>query len=184
MFFFAIIVGVMTLFLLKYRHREGVQARGISLAQQLLEILWSVIPTFIVGVIFIWGYSAYLDMRQPPANAYEIRVVARKWTWEFVYANGHRDPDLHVPVNRPVQLVMSSEDVIHSLFIPAFRVKMDVLPDRYTKTWFNPRRVGEYTLFCTSTVASSIRRCWPGWWFTLRANSRNGWPTRPTIWNG
>jgi cytochrome c oxidase subunit II len=149
MFFFAIIVGVMTLFLLKYRHREGAQSEASPSHSNFLEIFWSVIPTIIVGVIFVWGYSAYLDMRQPPSNAYEIRVVARKWTWEFVYANGHRDPDLHVPVNRPVQLVMSSEDVIHSLFIPAFRVKMDVLPDRYTKTWFSPRRVGEYTLFCS-----------------------------------
>jgi cytochrome c oxidase subunit II len=149
MFFFAIIVGVMTFFLLKYRHREGVEPEESPSHSNFLEILWSVIPALIVGVIFIWGYGAFLDMRQPPANAYEIRVVARKWTWEFVYANGHRDPDLHVPVNRPVQLLMSSEDVIHSLFIPAFRVKMDVLPDRYTKTWFNPRRVGEYTLFCT-----------------------------------
>ncbi|TVS13834.1 MAG: cytochrome c oxidase subunit II [Planctomycetaceae bacterium] len=149
MFFFAIIVGVMTLFLIKYRHREGHDAQESPSHNNGLEILWSVIPTIIVAVIFLWGFGAYMDMRQPPSNAYEIRVVARKWTWEFVYSNGHRDPDLHLPVNRPVRLVMSSEDVIHSLFIPAFRVKMDVLPDRYTTTWFNPTRVGEYTLFCT-----------------------------------
>lgn len=149
MIFFAIIVGVMTLFLIKYRHREDHEARESPSHNNVLEILWSVIPTIIVAVIFLWGFGAYMDMRQPPSNAYEIRVVARKWTWEFIYANGHRDPDLHIPVNRPVRLVMSSEDVIHSLFIPAFRVKMDVLPDRYTTTWFNPTRVGEYTLFCT-----------------------------------
>ncbi len=148
MFFFAIIVGVMTLFLIKYRHREGHDAQESPSHNNGLEIFWSVIPTIIIAVIFLWGFGAYMDMRQPPSNAYEIRVVARKWTWEFVYSNGHRDPDLHLPVNRPVRLVMSSEDVIHSLFIPAFRVKMDVLPDRYTTTWFNPTRVGEYTLFC------------------------------------
>jgi cytochrome c oxidase subunit II len=147
-FFFAIIVGVMTYFLLKYRHRPGVEAVKTATHSNFLEILWSVIPTIIVGVIFVWGFVAYIDMRQPPDDAYEIRVVAKKWNWEFVYPNGHREPNLHVPVHRPVQLVMSSEDVIHSLFIPAFRLKMDVVPGRYTKTWFEARRVGEYTLFC------------------------------------
>ena len=147
-FFFAIIVGVMTYFLLKYRHRPGVEAVKTATHSNFLEILWSVIPTIIVGVIFVWGFVAYMDMRQPPDNAYEIRVVAKKWNWEFVYPNGHREPNLHVPVNRPIQLVMSSEDVIHSLFVPAFRLKMDVVPGRYTKTWFEARRVGEYTLFC------------------------------------
>ncbi len=146
--FFAIVVGVMMLFVIKYRHREGHEAQESPTHNTFLEILWSVIPTIIVAVIFLWGFGAYFDMRQPPANAYEIRVLARKWTWEFVYANGHRDPDLHLPVNRPVRLIMSSQDVIHSLFIPAFRVKMDVLPDRYTTTWFQPNRVGEYTLLC------------------------------------
>ncbi len=147
-FFFAIIVGAMVYFLMKYRERPGVEAVKTATHSNFLEILWSVIPTIIVGVIFVWGFIAYMDMRQPPDNAYEIRVVAKKWNWEFVYPNGHREPNLHVPVNRPVQLVMSSDDVIHSLYIPAFRLKMDVVPGRYTKTWFEPRRVGEYTLFC------------------------------------
>ncbi len=147
-FFFAIIVGAMVYFLMKYRERPGVEAVKTATHSNFLEILWSVIPTIIVGVIFVWGFVAYMDMRQPPDNAYEIRVVAKKWNWEFVYPNGHREPNLHVPVNRPVQLVMSSDDVIHSLYIPAFRLKMDVVPGRYTKTWFEPRRVGEYTLFC------------------------------------
>ncbi|MCH5372960.1 MAG: cytochrome c oxidase subunit II [Planctomycetes bacterium] len=146
--FFAIIVGVMTYFVLRYRQRPGVDAVKTATHSNSLENTRTVIPTILVGVNFYWVFYGYMDMRQPPDNAYEIRVVAKKWNWSFIYPNGNIENNLHVPIDRPVQLVMSSEDVIHSLFIPAFRLKMDVVPGRYNKIWFKAREVGEYQLFC------------------------------------
>ncbi len=99
-------------------------------------------------MIFFWGFISYLNMRQPPDNSYEIQVTAKKWSWSFTYPNGHVDNDLHVPIDRPVRLVMSSDDVIHSLYIPAFRLKMDLIPGRYSTTWFEANTAGNYTLFC------------------------------------
>jgi cytochrome c oxidase subunit II len=147
-FFFFVILSAMTLFTFRYRRRDPSEVSHGSHHNTWLEITWSVIPGIIVAVIFVWGFLAYLNMRTPPDGAYEIQVIARKWSWSFVYPNGHVDSDLHVPIDRPVRLVMSSDDVIHSLFVPAFRIKMDLVPGRYTETWFEANRVGEYTLYC------------------------------------
>ena len=146
--FFAIIVGAMALFLFKYRERPGVAPQPSPSHNNLLEIGWSVVPGVFLGVIFVWGFTGYLDLRQAPDESYEIQVVAKKWSWSFTYPNGHVDNDLHVPVDRPVRLVMSSDDVIHSLYIPAFRLKMDVIPGKYTSTWFEAKEVGDFVLFC------------------------------------
>ena len=94
-------------------------------------------------------------MATPPANAYEILVDGQKWNWSFTYPNGYIDSNLHVPVDRPIRLVMSSQDVIHSLYIPAFRVKMDVVPGRYAKAWFEATEPGEYDLFCAEYCGTS-----------------------------
>ncbi len=147
--FFAIIVVAMFGFVWKYRQRPGVPAQPSPAHNNLLEIVWSVIPAILVGVIFFWGFVTFLDMRLPPDNSYEIQVTAKKWSWSFTYPNGHIDNNLHVPVDRPVRLVMSSDDVIHSLYIPAFRLKRDVIPGRYGTTWFEAHTPGDYTLFCT-----------------------------------
>jgi len=146
--FFLIIVGVMTLFVLKYRKPRGEEATKTATHSNLLEATWSIIPAIILAAIFSWGFIGYMDMGQAPSNSYEIQVVAKKWTWSFTYPNGHVDNNLHVPVDRPVRLVMRSDDVIHSLYIPAFRLKMDVVPGRYNTTWFEATEVGDYTLFC------------------------------------
>ena len=146
--FFLIIVGVMTLFVLKYRKPRGEEATKTATHSNLLEATWSIIPAILLAVMFFWGFVGYMDMSQPPGNSYEIQVVAKKWTWAFTYPNGHVDNNLHVPVDRPVRLVMRSDDVIHSLYIPAFRLKMDVVPGRYNTTWFEATEVGDYTLFC------------------------------------
>ena len=147
--FFLGIVLVMAVFTWKYRRRPGVEAQKTATHNTALEITWSVIPLILVIVIFILGFQIYLDLQTPPANAYEVQVSAQKWSWNFTYPNGYIDSDLHVPVDRPVRLVMQSEDVIHSLFVPAFRIKMDVVPGRYTKTWFRATQPGEYVIFCT-----------------------------------
>jgi cytochrome c oxidase subunit 2 len=154
-FFFLLIVVLMVVFIIRFRHREGRGADASPTHNMALELIWTGIPLILVIVIFVFGFKGFLDMSTPPANAYEILVEGQKWSWSFTYPNGYVDADLHVPVDRPVRLVMSSQDVIHSLYVPAFRVKMDVVPGRYSKAWFEATRPGEYDLFCAEYCGTS-----------------------------
>jgi cytochrome c oxidase subunit 2 len=154
-FFFLLIVIVMVVFVLKYRRREGQEAQQSPSHNMALEITWTAIPLALVIVIFVVGFKGFLDMATPPANAYEVLVEGQKWNWNFTYPNGYVDENLHVPVTRPVRLVMSSGDVIHSLYVPAFRIKMDVVPGRYSKAWFEATEPGEYDLFCAEYCGTS-----------------------------
>jgi cytochrome c oxidase subunit 2 len=149
LFFFVLIVGLIVWFLIQYRRRPGIEPQPSPHHNTVLELSWSILPSLLLVVMFYRGFTSYMDMRTPPDGAMEINVNAKKWSWLFTYSNGWGEPELHVPRDVPVTLVMTSEDVIHSLFIPAFRVKMDVVPGRYTKLWFNATEVGEFTLFCT-----------------------------------
>jgi cytochrome c oxidase subunit 2 len=148
--FFAILIfALVTFFVIRYRRRPGHEARPIH-GSISLEILWTIIPFCIAMVMFAWGAGLYFEMARPPSNATEIYVVGKQWMWKFQHPEGPREiNEIHVPVGRPVKLIMTSEDVIHSLFVPAFRVKQDVLPGRYVTAWFEATRVGEYHLFCT-----------------------------------
>lgn len=148
-FFFVVIVACMLIFAYIYRRREGHAVEHSSHHNTPLEVTWSVLPGILLVFIFYWGFTGYMDMRTPPPNPYEIQVTAKKWDWTFSYPNGEPSPTLHVPVNTPVELTMTSTDVIHSLFIPAFRVKMDVVPGRYNKMWFEATQTGTYQLYCT-----------------------------------
>jgi len=154
-FFFALIVTVMTVFVLRYRRRPGSGPLPSPNHNTALEIVWSGIPVGLVMAMFYLGLKGYADMRVIPPNAYEIRVDAQKWKWTFKYANGYEDDNLHVPVDEPVKLVMASRDVIHSLFIPAFRLKQDVVPGRFTATWFRATRPGEYEVLCAEYCGTS-----------------------------
>jgi cytochrome c oxidase subunit II len=155
-FFFLLIVGLGVLFVVRYRQRESREHPEASPTHNTrLELTWTLIPLAIVIGIFGWGFKVYLDMNVPPANAYEILVTGQKWKWLFTYPNGHVDENLHVPVDVPVRLVLTSEDVIHGFFIPAFRVKKDVVPGRYNKTWFRATKPGEYQLFCSLYCGTS-----------------------------
>lgn len=145
---FALVVGLMALFVLRYRRRPGVSAQKTASHNTLLEVTWTVIPVLIVGVIFYEGFVAYMTMQAAPLGAYDLRVSARKWAWQFIYPNGHVDETLHVPAGEPVRLTMTSEDVIHALWIPALRVKQDVVPGRYTRVWFQADKVGVYPILC------------------------------------
>ncbi len=147
-FFFVLIVALMIVFVIRYRHREGHVAEASPTHNLPLEVVWTAIPVAVVMVIFYLGFTSYLDMATPPANAYEVRVEGQKWKWTFTYPNGYVDENLHVPVDRPIRLVMSSADVIHSLYVPAFRIKRDVVPGRYSKEWFQATTPGEYDVFC------------------------------------
>ncbi|OPZ09073.1 MAG: Cytochrome c oxidase subunit 2 precursor [candidate division BRC1 bacterium ADurb.BinA364] len=149
-FFFCLIAALMTVFLLRYRKPPGARAESQAEHNTVLEIVWSVIPLIIVIVIFLGGFKGYLTMAVLPDSSasLEILVNGQKWQWTFQYPNGYVDKDLHAPVDRPVRLVLSSSDVIHSLYIPAFRLKKDAVPGRYNKAWFRATRPGEYNLYC------------------------------------
>ncbi len=114
-----------------------------------LEITWSVIPMFFLVAIFVWGFKDYIALRNAPKDAVEIYATGQKWKWTFKYPNGHVDSELHVPKGKNVRIVIKSVDVLHSLFIPEYRVKMDAVPGRYTDVWFNAREAGTFPLFCT-----------------------------------
>jgi cytochrome c oxidase subunit 2 len=114
-----------------------------------LEGLWTAIPFAITMIIFFWGASLYATLRRAPDDALPILVVGKQWMWKLQHMSGRREiNELHVPVGRPVELTMTSEDVIHSFFVPAFRVKQDAVPGRYTTVWFEATKAGTYHLFC------------------------------------
>lgn len=148
--FFALIIGLMTWFVVRYRRRRPHDTAQPAPAHSTsLEITWTAIPVIVSVLLFVIGFKSYMNMVTPPRGAYEIAVTGQKWNWLFTYPNGHTSNELHVPVDRPVLLTMTSEDVIHSLWIPAFRVKMDVVPGRYNRTWFEAHTPGTYPLLCT-----------------------------------
>lgn len=155
LFFFLLIVGLMLLFIVRYRRRKGAASEKSASHHTALEVTWTVIPLILVGVIFYLGFVSYMNLVTPPGNTYEINVTGQKWAWMFSYPNGYVDENLHVPVNVPVRLVMTSEDVIHSFFVPAFRVKKDVVPGRYSNVWFEATAAGEYDLFCAEYCGTS-----------------------------
>ena len=149
-FFFVGIVAVMVYFMFKYRRTTHVPTHKGPTHNTPLEVTWTIIPLILVIGIFYVGLQGYVHMTTPPENAYEIQVTAQRWFWTFNYPNGASTIDvLHVPVRKPVKLTMRSDDVIHSLFIPAFRVKQDVVPGRKTQLWFEATREGDFDLFCT-----------------------------------
>jgi len=154
--FLLIVSGLMTLlifiavifFAARFHRRQGVRAEQIE-GSIPLELTWSVIPFVVFMVIFLWGAVVYFKSRTPPRDATEVYVVAKQWMWKLEHAEGQREiNELHVPVGRDVKLIMTSQDVIHSFFVPAFRMKQDVLPGRYTVAWFRATKPGTYHLFC------------------------------------
>ncbi len=148
-FFFVLIVGLMTVFVIRYRYKPGVEADNSITHNTKLEIFWTVVPSVLVLVIFYLGFEGYVRAREIPKRTYPIQVLGRKWSWSFTYPNGVVSSELHVPLGTPVSLTMTSNDVIHSLWVPAFRVKMDVVPGRYSKLWFQATKTGEFPLLCT-----------------------------------
>jgi cytochrome c oxidase subunit 2 len=142
-----IFIGVAVL-AIKYRRVPGREAHPIE-GSLILEIGWTVIPFFVMLTFFVWGAVLFFEERTPPVNATEVYVVAKQWMWKIEHMEGQREiNELHVPTGENVKLIMTSQDVIHSFFIPAFRIKQDVLPGRYTTLWFKATKPGTYHLFC------------------------------------
>lgn len=145
-----IVTAAIVLFVLRYR-RQGAPGLTSGVAHNTkLELIWTIIPTIIVFFVFAWGFRGYLRLYIVPKDAIEVKVTGQRWFWAFDYDNGATSVnELVVPVSKPVKLLMSSRDVIHGFFVPDFRIKMDVLPNRYTTTWFEATDTGQYNLFCS-----------------------------------
>ena len=149
LFFTATVFLPIFYFSIRYRRGAKVDRSNPHVGSNLLETGWTVLPLLLSLGIFAWGALVYFRLETPPANALQVQVVAKQWMWKLQHAEGKREiNELHLPLGTTVSLTMTSEDVIHSFFVPAFRVKQDVLPGKYTNEWFRPTRLGEYHLFC------------------------------------
>jgi cytochrome c oxidase subunit 2 len=150
LFFTILIFSLIIFFVVKYRRRSDDERPQPIQTSFALEMTWTLIPTGICAVMFIWSSSLYFRNSRPPNAAMEIFVVGKQWMWKLQHPEGPQEINsLHVPVGVPVKLTMTSEDVIHDFYVPAFRVKKDVLPGRYVSIWFESDRIGTYHFFCT-----------------------------------
>jgi cytochrome c oxidase subunit 2 len=149
--FFTLLIAVLVaVFAVKFRRRHDTEV-GVAIHGSLaLELLWTFIPLGICMVMFVWGAQVFFHMTRAPKGAMEIHVVGKQWMWKAQHMDGAREiNELHVPIGKPVKLIMGSEDVIHSFSIPSFRVKADVIPGRYNTMWFTATKPGKYHIFCT-----------------------------------
>ena len=143
------VVVAMLYLAVKYRRQSPEDRPTLVEESKLVEISWVVIPAILVLVVFTWGFQTFIKMGVAPSNSYEINVRGQQWSWLFEYPNGVQSSELHVPVDRPVRLKMSSTDVLHSFFVPAFRIKQDVLPNRYSYVWFEATERDTFKVLCT-----------------------------------
>jgi len=151
-----LLLGLMIYFVAKYRAKSRHDKPEPSTDHHSgMEIVWSVVPIPIVLLMFAWGFKGFIELRTTPKDAYEIHVTGQKWKWLFQYPNGHTDDVLHVPQNRKVRVVINSVDVLHSLYFPAFRTKIDAVPGRYTELWFEATKSGEFPIFCAEYCGTS-----------------------------
>lgn len=148
--FFVVIIGAQAYFMWKYKRRTETDVTSDIDHSTAVEITWTVIPSLLCIFLFLFGFYGYVNASVAPANAYEIQVTGQKWSWAFSHPNGKTEAgELHVPKGRPVKLIMSSRDVLHSFFVPEFRIKQDVVPGIYTTLWFEATEEGPMAIFCT-----------------------------------
>jgi len=158
-FFTGLVVVLILGFLIRYRQSAKVNRADPPRTSVKLEILWIGTPLALGMTMFTWGFIAYYHQYSPPADATDIYVVGKRWMWKLQHPEGKSEiSELHVPVGQAVRLVMTSEDVIHSFFVPAFRIKQDVLPGRYTEMWFRPTKAGRFHLFCAEFCGTNHSR--------------------------
>lgn len=158
-FFTVLVCVVLVIFAIKYTRGTDADRSNPLDGSLKLEITWSVIPLFLAIGAFAWASHVYFEMVHPPADSMEITVVGRQWMWKIQHPTGQREINqLHVPIGRPVKLTMTSQDVIHSFFIPAFRVKQDVVPGTYSQLWFEATKPGTYHLFCAEYCGTEHSR--------------------------
>jgi len=149
-FFFLLIVGLSTIFVIRYRRRAANQLAPRAHHNTPLEVAWTLIPLALVMVVFVWGFRGFMAIHVPPANSLDYYVTGKQWLWQIQHPNGETAiNEMTVPLGQPVKVILKSEDVLHSFYVPAFRVKQDVLPNRYTVLWFQATMPGDFDLFCT-----------------------------------
>ena len=145
-------IGIFTAMIVmavKFRKKEGEDRPSVPLENMMLEIAWTIIPTIILFGLFVWGTWIYADYLNEPEGGVEFDIVGKQWMWKVQHSNGSREVnDLHIPIDTPIKLTMTSQDVLHDYYIPAFRVKQDVVPGRFTRLWFEATKLGEYHIFC------------------------------------
>src|SRR5712664_4036617 len=169
-----LIFAVLTAFAVRFRKQKGQRAVQIE-GSHYLEITWSIIPFCVMLVFFVWGAVIFFQERTPPQDATEVYTVAKQWMWKFEHKGGQREiNELHVPVGRDVKMIMTSQDVIHSFFVPAFRLKQDVVPGRYTTLWFRATKAGTYHLFC-SQYCGTQHSGMVGWVTVMEPRDYEAW---------
>jgi cytochrome c oxidase subunit 2 len=174
-FFSLLIATLIVVFAIKYRRRHRDEVGAAIHGSLVLELLWTIIPVLITMVMFAWGAKVFFDIYRPPAGAMEIYVVGKQWMWKAQHMDGVREiNELHVPIGRPVKLIMGSEDVLHSFYIPSFRVKADVIPGRYNVLWFTATKPGRYHLFCAEYCGTKHSGM-IGWVYAMEPSQFQAW---------
>jgi len=174
-FFSVLIASLEIYFAIKYRRRSKEEYAEPIEGSMKLELVWIIIPFVLSMVMFAWGASVYFALYRPPQNALEIYVVAKQWMWKFQHLDGQREiNELHVPVHQKIKLIMATEDVIHSFYVPAFRVKADVVPGRYTTAWFEGIKPGRYHLFCAEYCGTN-HSAMGGWVEVMEPTDYQAW---------
>ncbi len=176
-FFSALIFLLIFYFAIKYRRRSKDEPapKNQVINNIPLEVTWTVIPMILVAIMYFWGAEIFVRNADPPKYATEIFVIGKQWMWQIEHTNGKREINaLHIPLGVPIKLTMTSQDVIHDFSVPAFRMKMDVLPDRYTMEWFEATKVGRYHFFCDQYcgMGHSLMR---GWVYVMKPEDYQRW---------
>jgi len=174
-FFTLLIALAIIFFVIRYRRRSPHEVPRPIAGSHRLEMLWSVIPFVIAMSFFVWGAQIFFRNARPPTDALEVYVVGKQWMWKFQHTTGQREiNELHVPVGRKIKLIMATEDVIHDVYIPAFRIKADVVPGKYTTEWFEATKPGRYHLFCAEYCGMNHSGM-GGWIVVLEPTEFDNW---------
>jgi len=147
-FLLGLITFLMIYFVIRYQKKRNPQPTDVH-ENIWLEIIWTVVPTLLVLAMFYYGLTGFNFLKKAPAEAMKVKVIARQWSWLFEYENGIRSLELKVPLGKPVKLSLTSQDVIHGFYAPAFRIKQDVVPGMTNYLWFQPTEIGTFDVFCT-----------------------------------
>lgn len=175
LFFTVLIFSIIFYFMVKYRRRSPDEVPPETHAPLVIELAWTIIPSLICVVLFVWASKLYVQEARPPASATEVFVIGKQWMWHLQHTEGPREiNELHVPVNVPVKVTVTSQDVIHDFYIPAFRVKKDALPGRYTSLWFEPTEVGTYHLYCAQYCGTNHSQM-IGWVYVMTPADYAAW---------
>jgi cytochrome c oxidase subunit 2 len=178
-FFSALIAILIVGFSIKYHYRRQADRSNAPTFNLAIELVWTGVPLVLVLVMFGWGARVYINEHQPPPGALEIYVLGKQWMWKVQHPEGAREINsLHIPVGRPVKLIMTSQDVIHSFYVPDFRVKQDVLPGRYSSEWFEATAPGRYHLFCAE-FCGTLHSGMVGWVTAMKPTEYARWLANP-----